>query len=280
MKPARLALILLLLAGFLPAHAADYYDIEVVVFARTAPDDGEEFWPEDPGRPEAESESLPPEAAPGVWPLGQEDWRMQNLVEALARSPAYRPLLHWAWRQQLPNGSQSPWLRIRVPEGTKLPAENPYTAPATPAGSLLFGGLVEETPLLEGVVRMSRARYLHFDADLLYAETEAVDPAAATPTPSVDDSGADGERPEGDGEVAVEAYGGYHERVVRLHQRRRMRSGEIHYLDHPRFGILVLATPYEPPPETAPATEPEATSSTTPAPAGETTDVTPSAGQE
>lgn len=276
MNLARCLTLILLLAGLLPARAADYYDIEVIVFARTAPDDGEEFWPEDPGRPEAEDASLPPEAAPGVWPLGPEDWRMQNLVEALARSPAYRPLLHWAWRQQLPNGSQSPWLRIRVPEGARLPVANPYSPPATPAGNLLFGGLVEATPLLEGVVRMSRARYLHFDADLRYAETEAVDPAATPPAPTETMDAGTTEN----GDVAVEAYGGYHERVVRLHQRRRMRSGEIHYLDHPRFGILVLATPYEPPPETAPATEPTDTSDTSPAPAGEAPGVTPPAGQE
>ncbi len=39
----------------------------------------------------------------------------------------------------------------------------------------------------------------------------------------------------------------------RLSENRRMRSGEIHYFDHPRFGVIALITPYEPPPqETAP----------------------------
>ena len=28
-------------------------------------------------------------------------------------------------------------------------------------------------------------------------------------------------------------------------QQRRMRSGELHYLDHPVIGLLVKVTPYE-----------------------------------
>jgi hypothetical protein len=33
----------------------------------------------------------------------------------------------------------------------------------------------------------------------------------------------------------------------RLTESRRMRSKEIHYFDHPRFGVIALITPYEPP---------------------------------
>jgi len=41
----------------------------------------------------------------------------------------------------------------------------------------------------------------------------------------------------------------------RLTEHRRMRSREIHYFDNPRFGVIALITPYEPPPQlTSPAT--------------------------
>jgi len=55
-----------------------------------------------------------------------------------------------------------------------------------------------------GTVRVSRGRYLHVDLDLLYRD--------------------------GDGEY-------------RFRSHRRMRSNEIHYLDHPMFGVLILITP-------------------------------------
>lgn len=35
--------------------------------------------------------------------------------------------------------------------------------------------------------------------------------------------------------------------IIPLRQSRRMRSGEVHYLDHPRLGILALITPVEAP---------------------------------
>jgi len=35
----------------------------------------------------------------------------------------------------------------------------------------------------------------------------------------------------------------------RLTEHRRMRSREIHYFDNPRFGVIALITPYEPPPQ-------------------------------
>jgi len=34
---------------------------------------------------------------------------------------------------------------------------------------------------------------------------------------------------------------------IRLKQQRRMRSKEIHYFDHPRFGVVALITPYKSP---------------------------------
>lgn len=59
---------------------------------------------------------------------------------------------------------------------------------------------------VDGVVQLDRSRYLHLRPDLLLSRT-----AAGTP---------------------------YH-----LQQSRRMRSGKLHYLDHPRFGILAIINP-------------------------------------
>lgn len=61
-------------------------------------------------------------------------------------------------------------------------------------------------PLLDGTLTLARSRYLHLHADLVYA-----DPYVDAP--------------------------------VALREVRRMRSGELHYLDHPRFGVLVQVNP-------------------------------------
>ncbi len=74
---------------------------------------------------------------------------------------------------------------------------------------------MEGHSVLEGTLRLYRGRYLHLQADLRYADPEL-----------------------GPGE-------GFEPLRVALRQSRRMRSGELHYLDHPRLGVLVRVTPVE-----------------------------------
>jgi hypothetical protein len=61
-----------------------------------------------------------------------------------------------------------------------------------------------------------------------------------------------------------------------LREQRRMRSGELHYEDHPRLGVLVLVTPVaapasapepEQPAPAAPSTPPAAAAAASPPPA-------------
>ena len=70
------------------------------------------------------------------------------------------------------------------------------------------------TPLIEGMVKVSVSRYLHVDLDLLMRGA----PAGAARLP-----------------------GGF--QTFRFTEQRRMRSGEVHYIDHPLMGMLILITP-------------------------------------
>ena len=88
---------------------------------------------------------------------------------------------------------------------------------------------------LEGTLGITLGRYLHFRAQLVYREPgfgqapvalpHAVEPAAPPSLPR---------------EVA-----GY----MVLDESRRMRSEEVHYLDHPKLGIIVRVDPVEIPEE-------------------------------
>jgi hypothetical protein len=89
---------------------------------------------------------------------------------------------------------------------------------------------------VDGTVRVAVERYLHLYLDLqLHLPVGAVQPET--------------------GEVELPE--------IRLTEKRRMRSQEIHYFDNPRFGVIALITPYEPPATptatdegAAPATQP------------------------
>jgi len=73
---------------------------------------------------------------------------------------------------------------------------------------------------VDGLVRVAVERYLHLDLDLRLHL-----PASATQATSLEYGVPD----------------------IRLKQQRRMRSKEVHYFDHPRFGVIALITPYKSP---------------------------------
>jgi hypothetical protein len=73
---------------------------------------------------------------------------------------------------------------------------------------------------MEGTVTLSLNRYLHAHVDLLLRRPRGIDPSSGLPTTS----------------------------TYRLQAHRRMRSGELHYIDHPAMGILILVTPFQPNP--------------------------------
>ena len=95
---------------------------------------------------------------------------------------------------------------------------------------------------VEGTVRLERNRYLHLDVDLLLMNAADAAPGQY--------SGEPGSTP-----------------AFRLREKRRIKSSELHYFDHPRFGLLAVVTPYaapqksEPPAEAAPAPAPDTDSS-------------------
>lgn len=114
---------------------------------------------------------------------------------------------------------------------------------------------------LDGVVQLSVSRYLHLDLDLLYLPddlNEAVldDVPAATEEWTEEDRRAREERRRrivealARGDITLqeaEILALEPERRVfegfRLDQYRRLRSGEIHYFDHPVYGAIVTVTP-------------------------------------
>ncbi len=269
---------------------------------------GAERWPEDPGLPavaEAIELAPAPPAVPGAVPLAgggemagegaaveetdsvtmpaapvvpyrrlpERALRLAAVAQRLSQADAYRPLLHWAWRQPaFPRGTPGTAVRIRWREDAALVSlENGLPGEAAPtvderlaapprsegmdtgmdarmntgllppgasasglAGAGSDGGLAGEgfsagaraPAWLEGTLTVSVNRYLHLEADLLY------------------DSGAP-RRPGGLFGIFSAFAPEPAPHRFRLQQKRRMRSGELHYFDHPRFGLIALVTPFE-----------------------------------
>jgi hypothetical protein len=195
-----------------------WYDVELLVFEyKGAPGDGSELWPGDPGVPDLDNVTDPVTSAVAVAETGRApaqkraappvpfqavdspSARMKTIEGRLARSPGYVPLLRLSWRQPI---GAAPAKGVHVHGGP---------------------GIGEGVETIDGVVRLSRGRFLQAAVDLLYRKTA---PDAA---------------------VTGDAFSHNMRQanVFRLQQAKRIRGGDVNYFDHPRFGAILLLTPFD-----------------------------------
>ena len=273
---AALALVagLVSFAATSPAAAATrWYHVEVVLFAQGADDAAwrRNDWREEgpPALAKNTVELLPGLDADGL-PAGSNRRHafrtlppsaldLGAVVDRLDRSNDYRVLLHVGWNQPGFSDDEAPAVHL----GTLGALAGAEERSADPGG--------EE---VEGAVRFWRRRFLHVDVDLSFGDIEAwrerregATPAAVRPggesesaavsgpatdgartgTPALPAEGsagrAEGSTAEGDEpETDARRMAGADEplRVTRLTRSLRLRSGRLHYIDHPRFGVLLV----------------------------------------
>lgn len=265
-----------------PQSPQSWFQVELIVFARENADTGVETWPRNIqlGYPfnwvelkdaPSEASTTPTEEELPSWDRGlarlnqardtdnalyrlpESERSMDRYANAMARSGEYRILFHEAWRQAMVEMDNSP--AILVTGGEK------------------FGNHYE----LEGSVTLSVSRYLHLHTRLWLTQFEPNFgqppgawpelprrpnqplPEGATQAPSIGNSWSDSEwnressggsawdtslnttssQPDFLGEDYLPS------RIVTMTQQRRMRSEELHYIDHPLFGLLIKITPYK-----------------------------------
>lgn len=152
--------------------------------------------------------------------LDAQTLRLSPHANRLARGGAHRILLHGAWQQPVPaRDAPEPILLLA---GAPLPADL-YGPPVLP---------------LQGTVSVTLGRFLHVAARLWLHEPAATLAPEALLRPF-----------SGHGELAGRLAQALEPRYFELDESRRLRSEELHYLDHPRFGVLVQVLPVEPPAE-------------------------------
>lgn len=265
-KPSRLytllpLLTLLLGPTLLQAEEQRWYDVEVLLFVQQSQDyRASEQWPVDYLEPQLEGSRELLQRAPagaGNKPIAfrrlqESELALSADAERIRRAPDLELLAHFGWRQPGLEPDQAE--PVRITESLLL---SPYPESAGGAEPLTD----EERPLrLSGTLKLILSRYLHIETDLLYREPN---PEAAS-TLLIPESEAepayrqpfqsgmtteDGEIIEGDlfaqlaEQQAEPAPPPYH--VYSMQQSRRMRSGELHYLDHPVFGLAIKVTPYK-----------------------------------
>ena len=212
------------------AEAQAWYQVEVIIFDRLTPDAGGEQWrdtpfilPEDPVDPravEVPAEALQP-APYRLLPPARH--RLGGIHDFFRRTAQYQPLLHLSWQQPAATGGQARHVRLRHP------APDGATAPAT-AEPMFIEQLIRPRPEIDGAIRIRSGFYLHADIDL--SRFRVIPPAnKIPPAPPVDEAAG----PEATQKTRLE-----------LKETRRIKLNEIHYFDHPMYGVILQVSRLNP----------------------------------
>jgi len=165
--------------------------------------------------------ALPEHAPQALQLLPRQDRELRYAASRVIRQADFRELFHQVWRQQLQSRDSAPSLVI--------------------SGGDRFGNHFE----LEGTVTVAVDRYLHVETDLWLSTFsnsahEQVFPHHRLPPRPSSAQGAQAIKPRLDHNYTIE-------NIALMRQKRRMRSNELHYIDHPSMALLVKITRYEPP---------------------------------
>ena len=212
-----------------PARSQTWYQVEVVIFDEPgSAAQTEEIWPGEPGPPDLDR-SIELAGSDGLSPPGEDGvphafrlidtgkLSLRGVWSRLSRSGQFRPLAHLAWQQ--------PGLGPRSARPVHL------VAWGKAAGASARPGL---SPIVDGTLRIYRTRFLHAEVDLLYR------PAGGNLL------GKDPLRARAGALTQTDAGTGTDGPAYRLQTHRKMRSKELHYIDHPLFGLLVKVVPLPP----------------------------------
>ncbi len=243
------SLLLLFLCTLPATAAARQFDIELIVFKRLVnPDQVEESWPGE----------LPAIDFTDVGSLDDHDYRKRKRVSVRSRSSyqltgmadklqqhaGYEVLLHQVWRQGDRGPSSAPKFRLQAGKN--------YTNQYNPDGSQKVSVVnndgndpQEEVPEqllyeLDGKIQIYVQHYLFLETTLdlnipgnheIILTDQQLDLADTESGDTVQVGNLTQVSPAIQQEHFLKSY--------RMMQKRRMKSGELHYLDHPLMGIIV-----------------------------------------
>ncbi|WP_295802002.1 CsiV family protein [uncultured Microbulbifer sp.] len=271
------ALLIALCAG--GAEAASYagtqFEIEMVVFSRdNGMSQSRETWPAAPLLQYGErwvDFQTPSALDPALPALQPAPNQLDNKVAALRRASGYQVLFHKTWRQVLVQEHRAPEVLIsggpvfgdhHALEGSVTLSVSRYLHINTNLwlsefdGAMPTGALSGDNTVPSGILVPQRpvAKPLPQPGDepmglsandgFGFSNTESANNGSYSTSADSAEFFA--------GDAPAVAARTFAKNVAVLNEARRLRSGELHYIDHPKLGVLIeirKVTPEEPDPE-------------------------------
>lgn len=237
--------LLLFLCNIAPGQASDrLFQIDMVIYANTDPGAKyEESWPDNLHlRYPRNWVRLLPEGSGHLGPATPSE-EFAPVAKSIKLSSNYRVLMQKSWTQELEPSSKAPAILVQ--------------------GGRQYGEHFE----LEGYLSISLERYLFVNTNLWLSSFGESSGQYYLPRQPISHEETDSagfidenfeaspeyaeflrQNPDYQAKKAEEAFQAPLEsqpveRIVVMEQTRRIRSGELHYLDHPMFGMLIRISP-------------------------------------
>ncbi len=228
-----------------------WYHVEVLVLESWDKSALSEDWPLDPGKPSfsnAVTVSNDPKANFGKLP--EDELTLKEIKQKLKNK--YRIVMEESWRQTIPAQAAT---KVHLTGGKPYDGNNE----------------------VNGFIKLSAGRYIHADVDFLFTKPLVVKPASnkqesmarfsETTAKKRTGYGRQGGYGQGYGRGYGQGYGrgygpdqdGFRQeyrqeyrpeprnelrmQTFRLKGISRLRAHELHYIDHPLYGIIVMVTP-------------------------------------
>ncbi|USD59370.1 peptidoglycan binding protein CsiV [Vibrio sp. SCSIO 43140] len=257
---------LLMLLVSMPSLAQRQFDIEVIVFKRAVnPEKVNESWPNDmPDIDFSRAGSLNDSsyrASKGVQALPSASYQLNDEVAKLRNHAGYTVLMHKAWRQGDNGKGSAPVFRFRAgkdfstqfyPDGSEKGSSSNTSSPVDGVTEVAIDKPLYE---LDGKLQIYVQHYLYAEAqlDLKSPSTKQVivsAPIDETPADAIESNDLSENTASDDVQDSNVIAGNLASiepqretltflKDYRLDQKRRMRSSETHYLDHPLMGMII-----------------------------------------
>jgi Peptidoglycan-binding protein, CsiV len=197
--------------------AESWYQVEVIVFDRLYPNLDGEQWQNQEFILRDNLVKLQPESAEGFLPykvLNPSKNRLSGIYRVFKLSSEYRPLYHLSWQQEATERRDSRYVHIQKLEGNAvMPVANTTEEPE------FLEQFSMPDRIVDGSIRIRSGFYLHADIDLSYFKQIPAENKVLR--------------------TSEESYSGFDKTVIKLKETRKIKLNEIHYFDHPMFGVIL-----------------------------------------
>lgn len=254
-----LLLSLLLIPSLAMAQGREF-DIEVLIFKRAVDaEKTQESWPE--SLPEINMEGVEPfnnhdyRQKKGAQMLSYDNYKLLKERDELKKHAGFEVLLHTAWRQGDQGRASAPKFHIQAgkdyskefnPDGSKIGS---VTSDSSPGDDIQESTIPKALYELDGKLQIYVQHYLFAETtlDLREPSVKSVTFKELKPEELKDsknfavlaDTENDNVQAGNMEEVSPKKEVVTYLKSYRMEQKRRMRSGETHYLDHPLMGMII-----------------------------------------